>query len=176
MARLPLVRPADMTAEQRQQYDRFPSNLTRALLLLDPRLARALPETANALRASRFRPAWREGVILRVAALSASAYERMQHLAQARKNGWSDRQITAIENGDYAVLPADFAAVLRFADECVAAPHVSGPVFAAARAVLSDRDIATLIVLVGHYMTVARLTGTLEVELDDQPDPWTSEH
>jgi len=41
-----------MTAEQQQQYDRFPSNLSRALLLTKPRLARCVPELANALRAS----------------------------------------------------------------------------------------------------------------------------
>jgi hypothetical protein len=33
-----------------------------------------------------------------------------------------------------------------------------------------------VIVLVGHYMTVARLTGILQVELDESPDDWAHEH
>lgn len=48
--------------------------------------------------------------------------------------------------------------------------------FARACTVLPDRQLATVIILVGHYLTVARLTGILEIELDPRPDPWTSEH
>ena len=35
MSRIPLVSVEEMTKEQREQYDRFPSNLTRALLLME---------------------------------------------------------------------------------------------------------------------------------------------
>ena len=56
MSRIPLVSIADMTEEQRAQYDRFPSNLTRALLLMDGALAGALPNLANALRTSSLDP------------------------------------------------------------------------------------------------------------------------
>jgi hypothetical protein len=87
MPRMELVRVEDMPPDQRAQYDRFPSNLSRALLLTDGRLAKALPEVANALRASGLDAKLREALILRVAALSGSAYERMQHLEQARKFG-----------------------------------------------------------------------------------------
>lgn len=41
MTRVPRVTADDMTAEQRAQYDRFPSDLTRALLLTEQRLAGA---------------------------------------------------------------------------------------------------------------------------------------
>lgn len=176
MSRIPLVDPAAMTVEQRQQYDRFPSNLTRTLLIADDRLARALPETANALRAARLDARLREAAILRVAALTGSAYERMQHLGQARKEGWSDTQIAAVEAGEYGALPDDVAAVLAFVDGCVATTRVSDRTFEAVRTVLSDRDLVTLVLLVGHYTTVALLTGTLEVELDGEPDPFTAEH
>lgn len=176
MARIPLALPEDMDPEQREQYDRFPSNLTRTLLLADARLARALPETANALRASGLDARWREGIILRVAALTHSAYERMQHLDQARKSGWSDDQIAAIEAGDPTALSQDFATIMTFVEACVAGTDISGDIFDAAHTVLSDRDLVTVILLVGHYMSVARLLGILDVELDDNPDPWTSEH
>jgi len=176
MPRMELVRVEDKTPDQRAQYDRFPSNLSRALLLTDGRLAKALPEVANALRASGLDAKLREALILRVAALSGSAYERMQHLEQARKFGWSDAEIAAIEWGDLSTLPAQLAAVLPFVDECVATPHVSDRAFAQARAVLSPRALATVILLVGHYMTIARFAGTLEIELDAKPDPWAAEH
>ena len=36
-------------------------------------------------------------VILRIGALSKSAYERMQHLPLARKAGWTDEEIGKLE-------------------------------------------------------------------------------
>ena len=78
MSRIPLVRVEAMTPDQRRQYDRFPSNLSRGLLLTPQRLSEALPNLANALRASGLDARVREGAILRVAALSDCAFERMQ--------------------------------------------------------------------------------------------------
>jgi alkylhydroperoxidase family enzyme len=72
--------------------------------------------------------------------------------------------------------PADFATVLDFVDACVTGTTVPDDVFTAAHNVLSDKEIVTVIVLVGHYLTVARLTGVLAVDLDSAPDPWTHEH
>lgn len=177
MSRIPLADPASLTGERRAQYDRFPSNLTRALLLLDDRLAGQLPQTANALRSSALNPALREGVILRVAALQHSDYERFQHLDQARQLGWTASQINTIEHEPYdGTLPSDLATVLRFTDEIIPGPTVTDEVFDAARAVLGEQGVVTVIVLVGHYMKVARILGALQVPLDDEPDSWTNEH
>lgn len=176
MARIPLKAVADMDEGQRAAYDRFPSNLTRTLQLVPLRLARALPETANALRDSGLDPAVREALILRVAALSGSAYERVQHLGQAGAVGWSPEQIVAIEAGDTTRLGDPVASVLPLVDAAVAGPRVSGALVDAARTVLTDTELVTVLLVVGHYMSVARLTGVLEVEPDEQADPWTHEH
>lgn len=53
----------------------------------------------------------RQLVILRVAALSGSAYERMQHLPIARRAGWSYEQIAAIEAGDQITLGEHASAI-----------------------------------------------------------------
>lgn len=176
MSRIPLVRMEDMTDAQRTQYDRFPSNLSRALLLADDRLAGALPNLANALRASSLDPAVREAVILRVAALTGSAYERMQHLGQAEKAGLDPATIAAIETSDLALLPPALAAALAFANACVRTPRVPDDVFDTAAVVLSPRGLVTVILLVGHYLMVGRLLATLDVELDPAPDSWSAEH
>ncbi len=176
MSRIPLVAIDRMQPAQRAQYDRFPSNLTRGLLLMEQRLAQALPASANALRTSGLDPKVREGAILRVAALSRSAFERMQHLGEAGRAGWTAAEIATIEGpGTFDGLGA-FAAVLAFVDACVASPEVPDDVFAAARAALGDRDLVTLIVLVGHYMTVARFIAILGIELDPAPSDWSTEH
>ena len=176
MSRVPLVSVAEMTAEQHAQYERFPSNLTRGLLLTQPRLAGALPNLANALRASSLEAKLREAIILRVAALQGSAYERMQHLGQAGKVGWSNEEIAAIEAGGEAVRDPKLRAILSFVDACVASPQVPDQTFTAASEVLSHRELATVILLVGHYMMVARFVGVLQIELDEHPDSWQGEH
>ncbi|QMU75048.1 carboxymuconolactone decarboxylase family protein [Streptacidiphilus sp. PB12-B1b] len=176
MSRIPLADSATLNDSQQAQYNRFPSNLTRAVLLLDDRLAGLLPESANALRATDLDPAWREAAILRVAALSYSAYERFQHLDQARAAGWSEQQISDIESGRFGRLDAEVAALLTFVDACVAGTDTTDETFGSARAVLTDRQLVNVIVLVGHYMTVARITGILRIELDDAPDAWTHDH
>ncbi len=176
MARIPLARIDEMTSGQRAQYDRFPSNLSRALLLADDRLAGSLPNLANALRASSLDPAIREAVILRVAALTGSAYERMQHLGQAERAGLDAADIEAIEAGDVARLSPCLAAVLAFAEACVASSRVPDDVFEAAVAILQPRGLVTVILLVGHYLLVGRLLAVLEVELDHAPDSWATEH
>ena len=176
MSRIPLISVAEMTEEQKAQYDKFPSNLTRGLLLLDSRLAVALPNLANALRASSLDAKIREAVILRVAALHRSAYERMQHLGQAQKAGWTDTEIAALEAGGEAVRDPVLKKVLAFVDACVSGPDVPDQIFTDAGNVLTHRDVATVIILVGHYMMVARFLGILQVELDAHPDSWQGEH
>ena len=162
-----------MAPEEKAQYDRFTSNLTRALLLVDRRLAEAAPNLANALRASPLDERLREAVILRVAALHGSAYERMQHIGQVRKAGWSDEEIAGIESG---APPAELADLMRFVDECVRTGDVSDARFDAVLNALGARDLATVLLLIGHYMMIARFTKVLRVELDAEADGWTHEH
>ena len=176
MSRFPLIQPDRMTKRQRAQYDRFPSNLTRGLLLADPRLSEALPALANALRASSLDAKLREAVIVRVAALQNSAYEQMQHAEQVLRVGWSEAEVEAIKVGDARRLSPDAAAVLAFVDQAVRAGQVDDDAFARVKAVLAPSDIAAVILLVGHYMMVARFTAILRIKLDVKPDSWTGEH
>lgn len=176
MPRIPLVRVEDMTPEQRAQYDRFPSHLTQGLLLTEQRLAGALPNTANALRTSGLNPKLREGIILRIAALSGSAFERMQHLGEAKKAGWTDAEVLDIEAGDPLAHLGEMTSILKFVDECVASPQMSEATFAGVSRLLSPRDLVTVILLVGHYMTVARFIAVLGIDLDLEPSNWEKEH
>ena len=176
MSRVPMVEIEQMDERQRRQYDRFPSNLTRGLLLADPRLSEALPNLANALRASPLAAKLREAVIMRVAVLQDSAYEQMQHAAEVRKAGWSDGEVEAIKAGDGQGLPEEVAAVMDFVDQAVVSGQVSDAVFVRVQASLTPNDIATLILLIGHYMMIARFTAILRIELDAEPDGWAHEH
>ena len=68
------------------------------------------------------------------------------------------------------------ATLLRFAEACVQGASVPEQIFAAAHELLSARDLATVVVLVGHYMMIARFICVLEIPLDAKPDSWQQEH
>jgi alkylhydroperoxidase family enzyme len=168
MARIDLPTPDDMTGPDRRQYNRFPSNLVRALLRTRGCTAGYL-DLGFALIDANVDTKRRELVILRVGALSDSAYERMQHLPPARKAGWSDAEIAAIEAGQADRLePAD-AALLRFVDECVHDVRASDRTFAELRKFFSEQEVAEATLLVGYYMMTARFLETLKVDLDEAP-------
>lgn len=110
-------------------------------------------------------------VILRVGTLSGSAYERMQHLGIARSVGLSDAEIAAVDSGRFDELAPNERAILSFVDELVASPKATVTFDAALRA-LGEQGLATVILLVGHYMLTARLLETLEIDLDAGPTSW----
>ncbi len=166
MARIHIPTIARMSDPDRRQFNRFPSNLVRALLKTRGCTAGYL-DLGFALIDAIIDIKRRELVILRVASLSDSAYVRMQHLPMARKAGWSDQDITSIEMGEADRLdPAD-GALLRFVDECLRDVRVSDPTFAEARKFLTDEEIAEATLLVGYTMMTARYLETLRVELDE---------
>lgn len=170
MARFELLDTNSMTASERAQYEVFPANLTRALLRTNG-CTDSFFQMAFALRKMGLDAKQYELVILRVAELSGSAYERMQHVPPARRAGWTDAEIAAIEKGQGEQLqPAD-AALLAFVEECVKLVRVSDETFARLRQYLPDGAIADTILLVGFYMMTARFLETLEVELDDAACP-----
>lgn len=172
MSRISLVQPESMTEAQQAQYHRFPANLTRALLRTRASTAAYLSLGASFTQGS-LSARDRELVILRVGALSQSAYERMQHLPIARSVGWTDAEIAAIEAGRQQAFDARTATLLRFVDECVHRVRVSDATLADLKDFLTEEEIAEATLLVGHYMMTARFLETLGVELDDEPTSWS---
>ncbi len=172
MSRISLAEPSELDGAKELQFKRFPANLTRALLRTSNSTEAYLSLGASFAK-SRLSPMDRELAILRVGALSASAYERMQHLPIARRIGWGDDQISAIENGDQAALGPRYGTLLRFVDECVQHVRVSDPVFDAVREFLGEEELAEITLLIGHYMMTARFLETLDVPLDEEATDWT---
>jgi alkylhydroperoxidase family enzyme len=160
-----------LSDEQKQQYDRFPANLTLALLRTTGFASGYLSLGASFTRGA-ISDKDRELAILRVGALSQSPYERMQHLPLARRAGWSDAEIERIEAGRGP--DAGSQLILQFVDECVKNVKVSPQTFSAVSAFYTETQMAELTLLVGHYMMTARFLETLGVPLDEEATPWTN--
>ena len=171
MARINLISIENMNKEQLKQYRRFSANLTRGLLCTANSTSAYLSLGAS-FRDARLGEKLRELIILRVAASSGSAYERMQHLPVARSVGWSDSDIAEIENGNGEPLGADIAVLLNFVDECIQSVRVSDTTFDALAKIYSEQEIAEIILLVGHYMMTARFVETLDIDMDEFATSW----
>ncbi|SEP23441.1 carboxymuconolactone decarboxylase family protein [Nitrosovibrio sp. Nv6] len=166
MARIELSDVSTFDDAESAQHCRFPANLTRALLRTGGCTA-AFLDLGIALRTTHLDAKQYELVILRVAALSHSAYERMQHLEPARQAGWSEAEIAAIEQGDGSLLDPRSAALVVFVDDCVQNVRVSDQSFMGIRKYLSENAVADATLLVGFYMMTARFLETLAVDLDE---------
>jgi 4-carboxymuconolactone decarboxylase len=114
-------------------------------------------------------PKLRELAIIQVAADAQAEYEWVQHVAIARQLGVPDEQIAAVQAGrlDDPSLGDRERAVLQFAREVVAGPHVSDATFGAVAKLLNPQEIVELLLTVGNYLMLARVMTTLELEIDD---------
>jgi alkylhydroperoxidase family enzyme len=165
MSRIDLPLVSGFSPQMRDQYDRFPSNISRTLLVTE-NCTLVFLSLGLYLLGSWLDPRHRELVILRVASLSQCDYERTHHLPAARSAGWSDKKISVIELGDEVHLDEDARILLRFVDECVTSVRISGGTFSALHEVLSDSVVSEIIVLVGFFMMTARLLRSLDISLE----------
>jgi alkylhydroperoxidase family enzyme len=170
MARLPYVDPATAAAPVREILEQLPVklNIFRMVAHAETALRPFLGLGSAILARQQLDPKLRELVILRVATLSPSRYEWVQHVPIARATGATEAQVAALERGDVeggCFDPLE-RAVLGFATEVLRDVRASDATFAALAARLSPREIVELVLTVGYYMLVARLLETTAVDLD----------
>lgn len=169
--RVTLTEIVDMTPEEVAVYDRFQSNLTRALLLTKgsaaPHLALGASFTLGLLPLLL-----REIVVLRVAKLRESDFERALHYPLAVQAGMTDAEIDAVENGRYAQMSAERAALVRYVSECTIDHRASAGAFWALREYYSQNAIAEVTHLAGHAMMTAMYLASLDIPLDEKFASW----
>lgn len=113
-------------------------------------------------------PRLREMAILNSGLRFDAPYEWDQHEPIARSVGVTGTQIDAIRAHDWqspAFTPAQ-RDVLRLADAVALEPRPADDVFRAAAGLLSPQELVELVVLVGYYFEVARVTTAFDLEPD----------
>jgi 4-carboxymuconolactone decarboxylase len=111
-------------------------------------------------------PVLRELAILQVAHLERSEYEWVQHVAIGHALGVSDAQIDAIERDDDAdaSFSEEQAALLGFAREVLIDGSASEDAVADLSARIGARGVVELLLVLGHYVAIARLIATTGLE------------
>jgi alkylhydroperoxidase family enzyme len=170
MARLPYVDKENAPQGVREVLERLPAELNIFRMLANgENLFRPFLGLGTAILSNAgFDPKLRELVILHVGRISRGEYEWVQHVPIGKAFGVSDEQIAALERGDAdaACFDARERAVLNFTREVVEEVKASDAVFAETAKHLDAREIVELLVTIGYYMTIARLTETTGIEID----------
>jgi 4-carboxymuconolactone decarboxylase len=170
MARLPELSPADANPRVRSALERLPP------LAIFRMVASAQGTFVNWLRFGRdcldgdlFDPVLRELAILRVARLTPGAeYEWAQHVPILLAVGGSPAQVEALESDDLEAdaLGEDGRLVVRFTTQVVLDAAPDGVTFNSMSTRFTPAEIIQLLLVIGQYMTLARVMATSQLEVD----------
>jgi alkylhydroperoxidase family enzyme len=110
----------------------------------------------------------RDMVILRVSVRQRSRYEWAQHIKSARRAGISDKDIRAIGAGTATGVAGLLAAAV---DELTGDSALSDETYQALAAEFTERQLISLVFLVGTYSLLSMAFSTFQMELDPGLDP-----
>lgn len=140
------------------------------MLLHSPPVASGWLNYLTAIRQQSTLPGGlRELVIMRIAVLNGAPYEAEQHAPIALREGVSQVQLDDLDQWQQSKnYDATQRAVLAYTDAMTKDIHVSPEVFAAVKAVMTDRLLVELTATVGAYNMVSRFLEALQIHSHDQ--------
>ncbi len=104
-----------------------------------------------------------------MAHLSNCAYELHHHLSISTTLGFTAQEQDDLKTGVYDRLTREERAVAQFTDEVVRDIRASDDTLAEARTLFGDAQVVEMIILIGSYMSTARMAQTAGLELDAAP-------
>lgn len=172
MARIPY---ADLTTpEAKPLVDRIVAERGNILhlyqmLMHSPPVASGWLNYLTSIRQLSTLPAsLRELVIMRVAVINGAPYEAEQHGPIALREGVTQAQLDELNTWESSdKFDATQRAVLAYTDAMTKTIQVPEVVFAAVKAVLSDRLLVELTATVGAYNMVSRFLEALQIHSHD---------
>ena len=168
MARLPYFDPDSAPSDVTEAYTALPRlNIFSMVANAETAFRPWLRFGAALLTELELDPLLRELAILKVARLSGSEYEWVQHRAIALAGGATERQVGSIERGHDGPPPERERAVVTFTREAVRNVRASDAALQAVREFLSTREVVELLLVIGHYMAVARVAETTGIDVDE---------
>jgi AhpD family alkylhydroperoxidase len=176
MALIPYVNSQSAPSEVRELLDFLPDLHVFRMVGQAPTLFGPWLEFGGAILATlELDPLLRELAILQVASTVGCDYERLQHEAIAEGVGATSDQIKLLaiprESRDQDAVNRAFApaqrTVISFTDQVAGPGRASEGEVLALREHLSDRCIVELLLVVGHYLGIARLAETVRLDLDE---------
>ena len=174
MARLSSVTRDQLAPEDHQYFDSIVGTRGSVrgpygVLLHSPKLAARVADTGAFVRFDFAVPeALKEIIIIATAKEMHSQYEFSAHARLARNAGVSDETIKAIATGAApAGLEGDEALLVGYVHELLRDHKVKDATYRSLVDRFGEQDTLHLAVLVGHYLLVAQILMTVDVELGE---------
>lgn len=166
---MPRIPYPTLTPEQTAEYEQFPINANLVAYHLPQNLFSVYRNLGTEiLFGGNYDAKLRELIILRVGFLSECAYEIFQHRALSKRLGVDDAKVEAVLQPRLADCLSDKeAAVLGFVDETLRLVRPSDACLAAVQQHLDASEIAETILIIAHYMGLARILEVYGVEIDE---------
>jgi alkylhydroperoxidase family enzyme len=170
MSRIPLVDPKDTPEDVRTILEGLPVQLGifRLMAVAEASFRPLLALGTSILSKQELDPKLRELAVLQAAALTPGEYEWVQHVPIAKAVGATDAEIEAIERGDTraACLGEREQVLLQFGEQALRNTKVEAALFETARKHFSPREIVEVLLTLGYYNMLARLTEVVELETE----------
>jgi 4-carboxymuconolactone decarboxylase len=151
-----------------------PMHIFTTLGRADPDLFRRWLGFGGALLNGSLPGRLRELVILRTAARFGGRYEWAQHVGLAEGLGVTPAELAAVSNGEGALDAVDWAplerAALRAVDETADDGAVSDGTWETLADGLRESELIELLMLIGHYMMLTTVLGSLRVQLEPRAE------
>jgi alkylhydroperoxidase family enzyme len=166
MARIPLVDPEQAPPENRAALARLPAlDIFRMMAHAETAFRPLLRLGGAILSQQQLDPKLREFAILQAAHHTPGEYEWIQHVPIAKATGATDAQIAALAKGDAGAACFDEleSLVVRFNQQALETTRVDAALFEAVAKRLSHREIVELLITLGYYAMLARLTEVTEL-------------
>lgn len=172
---LPYFDESHASPELRELLGRLPVklNLFRMMAHAQTSIKPVMRLGAAILSKQKLDPLARELVVMQAMALQHGEYEWVQHVPIAHEVGITAEQLAAIEAGrtDAPCFDARQQVLLRFTTEAVQRVGVTEEAMQLARQHFDPREIVEILLTVGFYSMMARLTESTRVELDVDGGP-----
>jgi 4-carboxymuconolactone decarboxylase len=184
MSRLPVLKPENLTPEQKSLYDKISGDTRRQAtrrfkmtsddgtltgpfnaLLYSPQVGDAVQQLGGALRFDSSLPGHlRELAILMVAARWRANYEWYAHAPIAAREELGEAVIEAVKAGEAPDgAPDDVLTVHHFVSELVETRRVCEETYQQTSDVIGEQGLVELISVVGYYSLLAGLLNTFEI-------------
>jgi len=151
-----------------------PMHIFTTLGRASPELFRRWLGFGGALLAGSLPGRLRELVILRTAARFSGRYEWAQHIGLAEAQGVTPAELMAVSNEEGAVGTVEWSplerAALRAVDETAEEGAVSDGTWEALTEGLQESDVIELLMLIGHYMMLTTVLGSLRIQLEPRAE------
>ncbi|AWZ01963.1 carboxymuconolactone decarboxylase family protein [Rhodobiaceae bacterium] len=171
MARLPLLTAENAGEEARGVLEILPAtlNIFRIMAHAETTFAPQLQLGSAILTRQKLSHIDRELLILLVSKVEGGEYEWHQHCPIALAVGITQSQIDALERLEFSAdhFSPPQQALLAFGHQVIENVRTDSETFGTLKENFSDQEVVEMILTIGFYMTMVRLTETTETDLDD---------